>query len=373
MFPTIKHLSDLLPYVRDNPQFRVQPQPNGTTVVCYMTQDDDTFAGEHEAWYKECRGITFHADGLIAARTLHKFKNIGESDQTQPDQIPWDRIARIMPKVDGSMINFVKIDGQIVGKTKKTFTSNEACAATKFLHADPARVFWVTDSLRQGLTPTFEWTSPQFPIVLTYAQDELTLLHVRTNDTGQYLHLDDSFRQYCPFPLVENLLDQFEHPRELLELARTVEDIEGWVIQADDGEMWKIKTAWYVQLHRAISFTRWRDVARTVVEDGSDDLKAAFTMTGRPIEPILKVERRIRESIRLAQMEVERVSQDAVDRKLTAKELALQEAEHEYFGLIMSAFRGKSIDWFEWYRKNHLLTWSLEVIPTAVQNEDAEA
>ena len=101
MFPQITHLNDLLPFIEGNQQFRVQEQPNGTTVVCYMLQDEDTFRGEHDAFYKECRGITFHKDGTVASRTLHKFQNVGENDQTRPDQIPWNDIVRVMDKRDG--------------------------------------------------------------------------------------------------------------------------------------------------------------------------------------------------------------------------------------------------------------------------------
>jgi len=56
-FPTIKHLNDLVPFVEANPQFRIQKQPNGFTVVCYMLQDEDTFRGENEAYAQECRGM----------------------------------------------------------------------------------------------------------------------------------------------------------------------------------------------------------------------------------------------------------------------------------------------------------------------------
>ena len=369
MFPVIKHINDLLPFIEGNPQFRVQEQPNGTTVVCYMLQDEDTFRGEHDAFYKECRGITFRADGTVASRTLHKFQNVGENDQTQPDQIPWNRIARIMDKRDGSMITFLEINGQIMGKTKKTFTSNEAKAATEFLHEDLRKVEWVRDCLRQGFTPTFEWTSPRFPIVLTYEKDELTLLQLRHNESGMYpmfTMTNPNFASEVPFPIVENLRDQFKDARDLLELAKTAEGIEGWIIQDDNGQMWKIKTKWYCDLHHAVTFTRWRDVARLVAEDKADDLKAAFAMTGRSIEPILTVERHMAQKIELTRALVEEYVGLGKGFERSAKDMAMMHKEHEHFGLIMRAFRGSEINWSEWYMKNHVDSWSLEVIPVAL-------
>lgn len=369
MFPTINHINDLLPYITGNPQFRVSDQPNGTTVVCYMLQDEDTFRGEHDAWYKECRGITFDTKtGVVLSRTLHKFQNVGENDETQPDQIPWNRIVRIMDKRDGSMITPVLLpDGSIVCKTKKTFTSAEAIEATKLLHADAEKLAWVRRCLESGFTPTFEWTSPRFPIVLLYEQDELTLLQVRDNVSGEYQLDPDHWEMrqgvLCPFPVIENLRSKFDDVRELLTLALTTEGVEGWIIQADDGQMWKVKTKWYCDLHHAVTFTRWRDIARAVLDDQSDDLKGAFALTGRDIKPILRVEREIKERIDAAKMIVARHVADGRALNFEPKDMALRLKDHSLFGQIMRIYRGGEVDWMEWYKKNHLKDdWDLQVV-----------
>jgi RNA ligase len=381
MFPTINHINDLLPYIEGNSQFRVAEQPNGTTVICYMLQDEDTFRGEHEDWYKECRGITFDTStGRVVARTLHKFQNVGENESTQPDLIPWNRIVRVMDKRDGSMITPVLLaDGSIACKTKKTFTSAEALAANEFLKADPEKFLWVLKMLQNGYTPTFEWTSPRFPIVLTYDKDELTLLQIRDNTTGNYVvELDRHFGDDCPFPTVENVLGLFSEAKvtdagienlvswEMLKrAAETRTGVEGWIIQADDGQMWKIKTKWYCDLHHSVTFTRYRDVARVVLEDKSDDLKAAFAMTGRSIQPIVDIENRINRELNIIQTAVELHAGNGRVLERTAKDMALALREHALFGLIMRAFRGQEVDYREWYVKNKLdENWSLEVIPT---------
>lgn len=378
MFPVIKHINDLLPFIEGNPQFRVAEQPNGTTVVCYMLQDEDTFRGEHEDWYKECRGITFDTStGRVVARTLHKFQNVGENESTQPHLIPWADIVRVMDKRDGSMITPVLLaDGSIACKTKKTFTSAEAIAATEFLHNDPEKLAWVERCLESGMTPTFEWTSPRFPIVLTYDKDELTLLHIRDNETGEYdmdmmwWDNDRGGPALCPFPIVKNLKDQFSSGGVVMWLffefeQRNREGVEGWIVQAKDGQMWKIKTKWYCDLHHSVTFTRYRDVARVVLEDKSDDLKAAFAMTGRSIQPIVDIERRINSELNIIQNAVELHACNGRVLERTAKDMALALKDHKLFGLIMRAFRGQEVDYREWYAKHKLdETWSLEVIPT---------
>lgn len=380
MFPEINHITELLPFIQGNPQIRVQEQANGTTIVCYMLQDEDTFSGENEAYAKECRGITFDINGFVVSRTLHKFQNVGENDSTQPHLIPWDEITRIMDKRDGSMITFVDINDKMVGKTKKTFTSNEAIAATEFLNKDQKLVNWVKMMTGYDFTATFEWTSPRFPIVLLYEKDELTLLQVRDNITGRYLTEAEIDTLDCPFPIVPNLLYDEKSPailqtdpKYLLEMAKVAEGIEGWIIQTNDGRMWKIKTKWYCDLHHAVTFTRWRDVARTVLDDGSDDLKGAFALTGRPIQPILDVEKKIFGDLGKMIAETGELAAEGLKQNLTAKEMAAKHGSNELMRHIMRAFNGKPTEWSDWldyYRKKHLDSWSLEVIPTVTENDN---
>ncbi len=382
LYPVINHIDDILPYVEGNKQFRVQELefPAGHKVICYMVKDEDTFRGEHAFWYQEARGLTFGPDGKVVSRTLHKFPNVGENAESQPELIDWSRVVRIMDKRDGSMITPVLVDGQIICKTKKTFTSNEAIEATKLLNADPIKVEWTRDCLRQGFTPTFEWTSPRFPIVLLYEKDELTLLQIRHNESGMYaMHtiMDPNFE--CPFPVVENIIDDYVSQFDgkvswdkLYEMAMEREGIEGVIVQLDDGQMYKVKTKWYCDLHHSVTFTRYRDVARTVLEDKSDDLKAAFSLTGRDIAPIVQIENQIFSAIYILERTVDKYVEDGHARGLTPKDMAAEHQGHYLFGQIMSTFRGKKVDWLKYYLQNHIRDHSLEVIPQAGMDDLVE-
>jgi T4 RnlA family RNA ligase len=375
MFPMIEKLDDVLPYIAENKQIRVKADElTGHIVVCYMVQDEDTFAGTDLQYAVECRGITFHPDGRIAARTLHKFFNIGEHDSVQPQNLSWGLVDRIMEKRDGSMITPVVIAGtaEFRFKTKKTFSSKEALAAGEYLTTVPNGASWIADVLNVGLTPTFEFTSPKFPIVIKYEKDELTLLHIRENDTGRYLTEGEIKTLGSPFPLVANLKDQFHGlglPANLVswDLLRDAQEnttgLEGWVIQFRNGDMVKLKTKWYCDLHHAVTFTRWRDIARSVVADQADDLKGAFAMTGRSIEPILLVERKIKQRIDTVSMEVRAIAEAGIKDGMDAKAMAFQWKTDENFGLIMRAFRNQEVDWMAWYAKSHLENdFGLEVV-----------
>ena len=374
MFPVINKLDDLLPYIRGNTQIRVKQEgPWGHTVVCYMLQDGDTFSGPNELMERECRGITFFENGKIAARTLTKFFNVGEREDTQPHVLDWSRVVRIMDKRDGSMVTPVMLNtlGHFKFKTKKSFMTKEAALADE-LASGMAQYNWIKKLLLDGFTPTFEVTSPRFPIVLKYDKDELTLLHIRENVTGRYLTEREIVGMSPPFPVVENLIEQFYGdglPAKLVSweklkaAAETREGIEGWIIQFDDGEMVKLKTKWYCDLHHAVTFTRWRDIARAVADDKADDLKGAFALTGRSIEPILLVERKIKERLESVDRLVDVAVQHGIENQFDAKAMALKFKEHSLFGLIMTKFRGKEPDYLAWYIKNHLETdWGLEVV-----------
>ena len=374
IFPTIQKLDDLLPYIRDNVQIRVKQEGSwGHTVVCYMIQDEDTFDGLHQGFERECRGITFFEDGKIAARTLHKFFNIGEREDTQPHVLDWSRVARIMDKRDGSMVTPVLHPNRasFTFKTKKSFATKEAALAQE-LCADADAYKWVLKLLQDGFTPTFEVTSPRFPIVLCYEKDELTLLHIRENITGRYLTEQEIMGMTPPFPVVENLIKQFQvmglvQWSMLREAAETRTGIEGWIIQFDDGEMVKLKTKWYCDLHHAVTFTRWRDIARAVCDDKADDLKGAFALTGRSIEPILQVERQIKVRLESVERLVGAAVQHGRENDMDAKAMALKFKEHSLFGLIMTLFRGKEPDYMAWYVKNHLeKDFGLEVVEVNV-------
>jgi RNA ligase len=377
-FPTIATLEDLAPHVQDNPQIRIKTESNGMIVACYMVQDEDTFSSGNEALARECRGITFRPDGKIAARTLHKFFNIGEREDTLPHVIDWSRVVRIMDKRDGSMVTPVPVNGTIKFKTKKTFDTKEAALADQIASATPGGIEWITRMLTEGFTPTFEVTSLRFPIVVVYDKEELTLLHIRDNVTGRYISCLGDGGKYthdCPFPIVENVIDQFMDAYmvmgcfapdrvswdKLKAAAETTENLEGWIIQFDSGDMVKLKTKWYVDLHHAVTFTRWRDIARAVCDDKADDLKGAFAMTGRSIEPILHVERTIKQKIEGMGLTVGQIIVDS--EGLDAKGMALKFKDHPLFGLIMMVFRNKEPDWMAWYVKHHLDSdWGLEVV-----------
>lgn len=210
-FCQIQHLSDFRTHVtRKEIRVVADPKYPEMTVACYMIQNDTVFTGIEEMWERECRGIVFRHDDIVS-RPLHKFHNVGELVNTMPDKIDWGNVTRIMIKADGSMTVPVPLnDTTFKFKTKKAFSTEEANNADRIAALNPELTQWINTVLGSGHTPIFEMTSPRFPIVVVYEKDELTLLHIRNNTTGEYLKTDHQFFQDCPIKVIEDVAEKFK-------------------------------------------------------------------------------------------------------------------------------------------------------------------
>jgi RNA ligase len=217
MFPIISHIDDLLPFVLNKPEISIKKQPNGCTVVCYAISTPDTFSDEYA---RECRGITFDPNGMIIARPLHKFFNIGEKEETQVGNVDWTKVARVMDKRDGSMITSMVLNGHVVTKTKKSFDTDQAVRALEYINTHANYHQFAVYCASINCTPTFEWTSPNDRIVLKYHHDELVLTHIRDNITGEYV-LDLVPRaEHFHIPIVEDVTPFFFNIQHLLNKSK---------------------------------------------------------------------------------------------------------------------------------------------------------
>lgn len=82
-YPIIETISDILPHLAGRDEF-VVAQRDGYTAVDYVYSLPDSFA---DPYRKECRGLKFDPSGRILARPLHKFVNLGETEETQPHRV----------------------------------------------------------------------------------------------------------------------------------------------------------------------------------------------------------------------------------------------------------------------------------------------
>ena len=357
MFPIITHIDDLLPYIRNKPEMTVKAQPNGTTTICYAISDSNTFDDEYA---RECRGITFGADGRIICRPLHKFFNIGEKPETQVGTVDWTKVNRVMDKRDGSMITSMMLNDQIVCKTKKSFETTQAVRANEYINARPNFHEFAVYCASINCTPTFEWTSPDDRIVLKYNSDELVLTHIRDNITGAYVLDIEGRASYYNIPCVQDLTPFTFDIRWLMEKCKDEEQKEGYVIQFDNGDMVKLKTPWYINLHHSVTFTRERDIAKMVVDETLDDFKSYLTGIGESLDKVLAIETRVMTTINGIRKEVEDfVTANKVDDR---KAFVMLAKTNQYFGLIMNHYTGQEPRYNAHFIKFFLKDYSLETV-----------
>ena len=226
----------------------------------------------------DMRGTTFvfNKDGSLwkTFLMLPKFFNINQVESTQYGKIKDKKILNITAKEDGSLVAFMMLpNGKLFSKTIGSFTSEQAEAAYKLLYEDEEQVLWVKNMLNSGYTPLFEYLSWDNRVVVKYAAPHLCLIGVRDNITGAYYAAEELVRNSIPMSM--HLAGSYAGDLDYyIELAKTMEGKEGWVVKFTDGQLVKIKTAWYFKLHglRTQDINREDYVIKNYLEETLDDV-----------------------------------------------------------------------------------------------------
>lgn len=279
-FPVIRHIDDVLPHIAGKSEFIKVEKDGGYTVINYVFQSDSTFppvTDETSAILRECRGIIFDtATGKILSRRFSKFFNLGEKPDTTDLDV--SKPHHVLDKLDGSMISPLMVGGGIRWASKMGIT-DVAMQAEIFVQNRPEYLALAQECLADGMTPIFEWMSTQNRIVLDYGPDQLTLVAVRHNETGDYVQREtlEWKAQTLGILLVAAVSTSLSSVSQFVEDLRQKENVEGVVITFADGHMVKVKTDWYVQLHRAKDkIARERHLIALILDDGLDDLLPAL-------------------------------------------------------------------------------------------------
>ena len=288
MFPIIKTLNDVLPFIKGNENF-VHIVKDGYSVIDYVGANNHTFpnAGEHEHWslFRECRGLIFNEEGKLISRPLRKGFNYGEKPDEDKNR-SWDNVT-ITHKMDGSMIRPIKINGSWRLATRKGITDVAMMAETYLVRSGNwDKYVEVFNACADGIdgesfTPVFEFTSRENRVVLDYPEDSLTLLAIRSNDNGMYVPRESVYYNavYRWFiPIVEIFLFPFEMNKSIeskITFIRELKNLEGIMVHFKDSqEMVKIKADDYCNLHRTKAYLdNERSVVACLVNDQADDLR----------------------------------------------------------------------------------------------------
>lgn len=238
----------------------------------------DFFPENEDKNYSELRGLCFVNNNGTWERNIlmQKFFNLGETLNYQLEDVQYKKIVRIQDKADGSIINFIKLpNGNVVAKSKMSFESDQAIMAQEIYDNSKELQSLVLSIMSDNKTAIFELISPFNQIVLPYNETKLVLLQIRDNASGKYL-TKEAIDSYLELHNYNVKAEEFElMPFEkLLELQLTEQNIEGWIVTLEDGQMLKIKTAWYFAAHHLTTsnITRENLLLELVLTDQLDDV-----------------------------------------------------------------------------------------------------
>lgn len=333
------------------------------TTICYMIANDelwDTNLG------RECRGHAFDTlTGELLSLAFNKFFNLYEKQETQINNINWNDTFEVQTKKDGSLITFAIINDNVYAKTKKSFYSDVAILANQLA---PESVKYLSKALLQhGLSPIWEFTHPEWKIVVDYGHEPTwTLLSIRDMGTGNYLNhtamtlLVQTNKPIHDYSIVE--LQPYKTYEEIKESIDNMRDAEGYVIYFPKTNLRvKTKSLWYQNLHRVNTDLRVRDVAKMVVDETIDDIKELIIETKKDINKIVEIENNILKDYEYIIVEINKLKELSL-KYSTRKEFAIENSPHKYFGQAIKDLDNRNWDWKEIWYKEFLTNYSLKTV-----------
>lgn len=235
----------------------------------------------------ECRGIMFQMDATgpvkLLSRPMEKFFNYAEVKAWEALKVSpvsiGEQIKNVMIKEDGSLISTFDDSGYLGVKSKGSVSSDQAMSALMVIHSYGGLNLSVRlhQLALDGYTVNMEYVAPNNRIVIGYENPAIIILNIRNNETGEYIPNHEIFKDPVLRPfLVKNEAVIFDNLDEFVSDVYGMEGFEGYVVQTDTG-FFKIKTNWYVNLHRTKdSINNNKDLFLNIAENTVDDLKQLF-------------------------------------------------------------------------------------------------
>lgn len=349
MFPRL-NLEKVRNAIKNHPEFIENHKDNYIIFNYGFNSGLETFpndGSEESQILRECRGLTFDESGIVRARKYHKFFNIGEREETNIENIDMSKPHYLLKKLDGSLIT-PWFNGEYLtfhtknGETDISKTVNNFIKNHENLEGYYNFCFFAWS---KGMTPIFEWMSNKNRIVVAQPEDNLVLTGLRINDCGEYISYPSMkmMAENYGVPVVE-AVSSTQDLNEIIRIAKSLDNEEGFVITFDDGSRYKVKSDWYVNLHRAKSDLMCeRKVLNTILLGSDDDLvpsmdeedKKRFNMYKKQIFD------RIYDLMTEVYLAIKWNMNNRIDRKMFALDNSIKK---EIKPLIFSSFNDPDVD-----------------------------
>lgn len=316
----------------------------GLVLFDYYYADYKMFTEAPET--REFRGIIFDvATGRVASRPFHKFFNVNEKEETQEEKLIFHGHAAV--KQDGSMAQLTSHNGRLIVASRSSLTGYVNKEVLKYLETAPEIKEFVLN--HPNHTFLFEYLDPEAPIVLRPNAKELVFLEARDKHTGMYEFA--KFHAIVPTrvtPTKEITPQSWaEYYKPYLE---NVEGEEGFVLHLDGQDMYKVKTAWYVNSHNLVTGQSPKGFITLWSEGKLDDAISSLVMLGHQgvADEANAIVSRVRE---LLDSRLTRLLSSGVTQEMTVKEVAItlrelisSPVDNLLFAALMSAHRAGQFD-----------------------------
>ena len=225
--------------VYGEPLYLIQPQHIG----CKWTQENKIF-----------RSSIWNAEGELVSAGLPKFVNWGENPEVFPVPLHL-KGAVCTEKLDGSLLIVSKYKGQLILRTRGTvnaFVHDNRKELEIFLDNMPIFPTFMSNHPTWNFSILFEWVSPTNRIILNYGDKPDFYL------VGWVNHEDYSLKTQKELDGIA-LVQDFKRPKtysfnsieDLLKVVEEWKGKEGIVVYSkNDQTLHKVKSAWYLALHK---------------------------------------------------------------------------------------------------------------------------
>lgn len=223
------------------------------------------------------RGAILREDGEYICRPYDKFFN---SHETRADKIDMSSAFK-EEKLDGSIIKMYYHEGEWRFATNGMILAedamvNETMSFMNLIKLTPqySKLLFLRDTnmLHTDMTYIFELTSLYNKVVIEYNFPKLTLLDIRHKRTGEYIDKYDFSKADTWTKKVLLLLPtpmRFKLDDEYL-------SVEGFVIKDANGNMVKVKNAWYVSAHHMKGENINKSIVDVWLSNEGDEFLAYF-------------------------------------------------------------------------------------------------
>jgi T4 RnlA family RNA ligase len=234
---------------------------------------------------RNLRGIAFRKDTKeLLCLMLPKFWNFNENRFVEERDVKKWTPKIYTEKVDGSLIGFYTLNGELCAKTQNTSFSNQAVRSLDIVNNNPELKSIISKMIYDNQTPLFEYVSLQNQIVIPYENEELVFICSRDNDNGKlyYYNLDSEFLKNIStcrkiktykFNSIKDVIDICLKDR--LDIL-----IEGFVVTFDGEygqELVKFKTKEYLLKFNVMeSVLSLRSLTRLILSNNIDDVKSFY-------------------------------------------------------------------------------------------------